>query len=323
MVSPRLPSPLSSPIPHSKRTSGSSILMTITLEPLIRQTTAAAGGKDAIVNSRSAPPPQHTTQTDQPLNSSPAKSTNLLQNFIEAFKEVESYRYVRRDWSCPWHVLTHRRSGNSILVDGYNLSIPAVTAAARFNAPVTLDESTGVRERLQQSRAVIVAKMDAGKSVYGVSTGYGGSGQCPSLTPHCLLRHAAHAIVSSAADTRTDDPLRLGNALLQHQHSGVISTEHGDSLPLLDPLNNTTMPESWVRGAILIRMNSLIRGHSGVRMELIQQMGHLLREQITPLVPLRGSISASGGKHHHTASAIRINVFHCQIYHRSRTSLEP
>lgn len=112
-------------------------------------------------------------------------------------------------------------------------------------------------------------------------------------------------MASFTADTRTDDPLRLGSALLQHQHSGVISTEEGDSLPLIDPLNNTTMPESWVRGAILIRMNSLIRGHSGVRMELIEQMGHLLRENITPLVPLRGSVSSSGGKHDDVMSALR------------------
>ena len=56
------------------------------------------------------------------------------------------------------------------------------------------------------------------------------------------------------------------------------------------------MPESWVRGAILIRMNSLIRGHSGVRWELIEKMNELLSNNITPVVPLRGSISASGGK---------------------------
>ena len=55
------------------------------------------------------------------------------------------------------------------------------------------------------------------------------------------------------------------------------------------------MPESWVRGAILVRINSLIRGHSGVRWELIEKMAGLLRANITPLVPLRGSISASGG----------------------------
>ncbi len=55
------------------------------------------------------------------------------------------------------------------------------------------------------------------------------------------------------------------------------------------------MPESWVRGAILVRINSLIRGHSGIRWELIEKMVALLRANITPLVPLRGSISASGG----------------------------
>jgi phenylalanine ammonia-lyase len=99
------------------------------------------------------------------------------------------------------------------------------------------------------------------------------------------------------ADTRTDDTLALGSALLQHQHVGVLPTsiEPSSVLPLLDPLSSTSMPESWVRGAILIRINSLIRGHSGVRIELIRKMADLLQANITPVVPLRGSISASGG----------------------------
>jgi phenylalanine ammonia-lyase len=42
-------------------------------------------------------------------------------------------------------------------------------------------------------------------------------------------------------------------------------------------------------------MNSLIRGHSGVRWELIEKMNQLLSVNLTPVVPLRGSISASGG----------------------------
>jgi phenylalanine ammonia-lyase len=41
-------------------------------------------------------------------------------------------------------------------------------------------------------------------------------------------------------------------------------------------------------------MNSLLRGHSGIRWELLQKMNDLLFAYITPLVPLRGSISASG-----------------------------
>lgn len=111
------------------------------------------------------------------------------------------------------------------------------------------------------------------------------------------------------ADTRTNDPLQLGHALLQHQQTGVLPSQTEaplSALPLGDPLATTSMPEAWVRGAILIRMNSLIRGHSGVRWELIEKMSALLRENITPLVPLRGSISASGGEYtHYFAAAMR------------------
>lgn len=88
----------------------------------------------------------------------------------------------------------------------------------------------------------------------------------------------------------------LGIALVQLLHAGVLpsSTKVLDALPLLDPLHSSSMPESWVRGSILCRMNSLLRGHSGVRWELLQKMNDLLSANITPLVPLRGSISASG-----------------------------
>ncbi|TFK51112.1 phenylalanine ammonia-lyase [Heliocybe sulcata] len=188
----------------------------------------------------------------------PVQSAGLLPKFIHAFHELEYYR-----------------NGKAVQLDGHSLSIPAVVAAARYHAPVTLDCSPEVQDRVARSRDVIVAKVKNSASVYGVSTGFGGS---------------------VLADTRTDNTLALGSALLQHQHAGVLpsSTEPPTVLPLLDPLTSTSMPEAWVRGAILIRINSLIRGHSGVRWELIEKMADLLREDIVPLVPLRGSISASG-----------------------------
>ncbi|KAF8483798.1 phenylalanine ammonia-lyase [Russula ochroleuca] len=183
-------------------------------------------------------------------------SSNLLSTFLEQFHELEAYKH-----------------GNSIVIDGHSLSIPALVAVARHNAQIVLDDSPEIRAGIQKSRDVIVGKVETSQSVYGVSTGFGGS-----------------------ADTRTPNTLALGSALLQHQHAGVLpsSTDVLPSLPLLDPLASTSMPESWVRGAILVRINSLIRGHSGVRWELIEKMVALLRANITPLVPLRGSISASG-----------------------------
>jgi phenylalanine ammonia-lyase len=54
------------------------------------------------------------------------------------------------------------------------------------------------------------------------------------------------------------------------------------------------MPVTWVKATMLIRCNSALRGHSGVRLELIETILHLLRNGMTPIIPLRGSISASG-----------------------------
>ncbi|KAF8633317.1 hypothetical protein AX17_004490 [Amanita inopinata Kibby_2008] len=186
---------------------------------------------------------------------STVKPMTLLSKFIDGHRELESYK-----------------TGRAVKVDGQTLSIAAVAATARYGAPVELDDSAHIQERMKKSRAVISNKVENGASVYGLSTGFGGS-----------------------ADTRTDQPLLLGHALLQHQHAGILptSTEPPQVLPLQD-VNSTSMPEAWVRGAILIRINSLIRGHSGVRWELIDKMNELLKANITPIVPLRGSISASG-----------------------------
>ncbi|KAF7315137.1 Phenylalanine ammonia-lyase [Mycena indigotica] len=190
---------------------------------------------------------------DEPTPSS--RPPTLLNKFIDAYKELDAYR-----------------SGKPVLLDGQTLSIAAVTAVSRYSANVELDGSPIVKARVNNSRAVIEKKVAEKSSIYGVSTGFGGS-----------------------ADTRTDDPLLLGNALLQLLQAGVLpsSTSVPDALPLLDPMG-TVMSESWVRAAIVVRMNSLIRGHSGVRWELLERMNSLLKSNITPLVPLRGSISASG-----------------------------
>jgi len=188
-------------------------------------------------------------------HSSKAKSSTLLSKFVTSQKELDTYK-----------------KGTSVTVDGQTISIAAVTAASRYHATVELTSSSKAKDLVNKSRKIMGDKVDAGLSIYGVSTGFGGS-----------------------ADARTDQPLLLGHSLLQMQHIGVLpsSTKAPETLPLLDP-SSLSMPESWVRGAILLRMNSLCRGHSGVRWELIERMRTLLDENIIPLVPMRGSISASG-----------------------------
>ena len=66
------------------------------------------------------------------------------------------------------------------------------------------------------------------------------------------------------------------------------------SLPLDDPVAATCMPESWVRAAMMIRSNSLSSGASGVQLPTVNTLVQLLEHDITPRIPIRGSISASG-----------------------------
>lgn len=85
------------------------------------------------------------------------------------------------------------------------------------------------------------------------------------------------------------------------QHCGVIVDPTDDvkydavPLPIHHEAAGTIMPESWVKAAGVIRANSLIRGHSAVRWVLLERLEQILQNNIVPLVPMRGSISASGG----------------------------
>lgn len=60
------------------------------------------------------------------------------------------------------------------------------------------------------------------------------------------------------------------------------------------PTQSHAMPSDWVMGTMLIRCNSVARGHSAVSVQAIEAIIRLIQQQIVPVVPLRGTISASG-----------------------------
>lgn len=110
--------------------------------------------------------------------------------------------------------------------------------------------------------------------IIGTTTGFGGS-----------------------ADLRTPKVKDLQRALIQHQHSGILPVDkkHGSTHGTLNEAPGVNfMPEEWVRGTILIRCKSLLTAHSAVRFDIIELLISLLNNDMIPLVPLRGSISASG-----------------------------
>ncbi|HJQ93070.1 MAG TPA: histidine ammonia-lyase, partial [Candidatus Thermoplasmatota archaeon] len=54
------------------------------------------------------------------------------------------------------------------------------------------------------------------------------------------------------------------------------------------------LPRDVVRAMMLIRANTLAKGHSGVRRELVERILDLLEEDLVPVVPSRGSVGSSG-----------------------------
>jgi phenylalanine ammonia-lyase len=91
----------------------------------------------------------------------------------------------------------------------------------------------------------------------------------------------------------------MQRALIQHQNSGVLlPSDIGQSSDDFDEssldLKSHNLPRPIVRGTMLARINSLLRGHSAVRLVVVENIATLLNHDFVPVIPLRGSISASG-----------------------------
>ncbi|OOG00653.1 hypothetical protein ASPCADRAFT_136539 [Aspergillus carbonarius ITEM 5010] len=179
-----------------------------------------------------------------------------------------------------WHALNNALATRNIScdLDGKTLDLATVVAGARYGKRISLSQST--REQVYRSEAALKKHLADGELVYGVNTGFGGS-----------------------ADTTTQAVNKLQENLLQMLQAGikldgsspvVANKENNNVIPLDDPVSATIMPESWTRATMIIRLNCLALGASGIRQSVLDVLLQMIEHQITPRVPLRGSISASG-----------------------------
>ena len=77
---------------------------------------------------------------------------------------------------------------------------------------------------------------------------------------------------------------------MQFLHVRVLTDE---DLSVLG-LSPNCMPSSWMKATIAVRINQCIRGHLAIAPDTISSRLRLVEARVTPIVPLRGSISASG-----------------------------
>jgi phenylalanine ammonia-lyase len=144
----------------------------------------------------------------------------------------------------------------TVTISGTGLTIAQISAVAR-GEKVRLSGDPAVLARVRASREAVQRKIAKGEQIYGVTTLFGGMAD-QYVGPELLV-----------------DVQRL--ALWQHK------TTTGPRLPAPD-----------VRAAMLLRANSLIKGASGIRLEIIERYATFLNANALPHVFQRGSIGASG-----------------------------
>ena len=148
------------------------------------------------------------------------------------------------------------KQSNVLVLDGKSLTLAQVD---RFlhGGYAKVDVSSTARGKVRTARKFVEKLLKQDKAVYGVNTGFG----------------------------------KLANVRIPDDQLGELQTNliRSHSCGVGEPL-----PEATVRLAILLRINSLIQGNSGVREEVVDAFLGMLNSDVVPFVPSKGSVGASG-----------------------------
>lgn len=126
-----------------------------------------------------------------------------------------------------------------------------------YSAPFKLELDEGAFDDINRSVQCVNDILAEGRTAYGINTGFG------------LL-----------ASTRiaSEDLENLQRSLVLSHAAGV-----GDALD-----------DALVRLIMVLKINSLARGYSGIRLEVIQALQALVNAEVWPRIPAKGSVGASG-----------------------------
>jgi histidine ammonia-lyase len=142
-----------------------------------------------------------------------------------------------------------------VIIDGNNLKISEIIAVARDEAQVELASSA--KNAINKSRKWVEEITQRDIPVYGINTGFG---------------------IFSDVRISAEDSAQLSRNL-------ILSHAVGIGEPLDDEI---------VRAATLVRANTLAKGHSGVRLEVVETLLSMLNKKVTPIIPAQGSLGSSG-----------------------------
>lgn len=142
-----------------------------------------------------------------------------------------------------------------VKINGEDLTPEGVVAVARYKAKVYIPKN--VMLRVQRNWDALSEMVAEGQVMYGTNTGIGAFGN--QVLPQ-------------------DQTIELSYRIVRAHAAGV----------------GEPVPEEIARAAILLRMNVLAKGYSGVRPIILRTMQEMLEKHVTPVIYEKGSVGTSG-----------------------------
>lgn len=143
----------------------------------------------------------------------------------------------------------------TLMLDGESLDIKNFISVTRGMRPVKLTKTS--EEKVNRARDLVARYVAENRVEYGINTGFG---------------------EFSKVRISKEDTKKL-------QHNLIVSHACGVGNPL---------GEDIVRGVMLLRVNALSIGFSGIRLSTIEVLVDMLNKGVHPIIPEKGSLGASG-----------------------------
>ncbi len=143
-----------------------------------------------------------------------------------------------------------------LVIDGNHLTIEDIREFV-CNQNMFVEVSSTAYERVQKGKRFLDLEADRGRILYGINTGFGPM--------------ASHIINS-------DQMAELQENLIRSHAVGM----------------GEPIPDEYVLATMIVRLNTLAKGFSGVSLELIRQLEIFITHRIIPIVPEHGAVGTSG-----------------------------
>ncbi len=140
-------------------------------------------------------------------------------------------------------------------LDGNSLTIPKLFSAATEPSHISLAASS--QRSMRRSRRLVEEWLEKKERIYGVTTGFGEFSNVN--IPFDKIEELQHNLIASHA-AGTGEPL----------------------------------PAEVVRAMMILRMNALAKGFSGIRPETVKFIAKFFNTGLVPVIPSQGSVGSSG-----------------------------